>query len=115
MPGKSKLTANDEERAALRTLSKSEQRGEADRARAVLLTLEGRRGGEITAALGGIHVSTVRNWRAKVAASSLEYETQANRLLASCPITQAGNATDAHIDFRERGGWVMISRWFTPL
>ena len=38
---KSKLTANDEERAAFRTLSKSEQRGEADRARAVLLTPEG--------------------------------------------------------------------------
>ena len=42
MPGKSKLTADAAERAALRDLSKSEQRGEADRARAILLTLEGR-------------------------------------------------------------------------
>src|SRR3954447_23085528 len=45
MPGKSKLTADAAEQAALRALSKSEQRGEADRARAILLTLEGRRAG----------------------------------------------------------------------
>src|SRR5215218_5165760 len=62
MPGKSKLTADAAEQAALRALSKSEQRDEADRARAILLTLEGRRAGEIAAVLG-VHVSTVRNWR----------------------------------------------------
>ncbi len=62
MPGKSKLTADAAERAALRALSKSEQRGEADRARAILLTLEGQRAGEIAAVLG-VHISTVRNWR----------------------------------------------------
>src|SRR5919107_2689774 len=62
MPGKSKLTADAGEQAALRALSKSEHRGEADRARAILLTLEGRRAGEFAAVLG-VHVSTVRNWR----------------------------------------------------
>ena len=62
MPGKSKLTADAAEQATLRALSKSEQRGEADRARAILLTLEGRRAEEIAAVLG-VHVSTVRNWR----------------------------------------------------
>src|SRR5215216_4383142 len=62
MPGKSTLTADAAERAALRALSKSEQRGEADRARAILLTLEGRRAGAIAAVLG-VHLSTVRNWR----------------------------------------------------
>src|SRR3954447_23018034 len=62
MPGKSKLTADAAERAVLRDLSKSEHRGEADRARAILLTLEGRRAEEIAAVLG-VHVSTVRNWR----------------------------------------------------
>src|SRR3954452_21817575 len=62
MAGKSTLTADAAEQAALRALSKSEQRGEADRARAILLTLEGRRAGEIAAVLG-VHVSTVRNWR----------------------------------------------------
>src|SRR4051812_49712150 len=62
MPGKSKLTADAAEQAGLRALSKSEHRGEADRARAILLTLEGRRAAEIGAVLG-VHVSTVRNWR----------------------------------------------------
>src|SRR5438270_13295372 len=62
MPGKSTLTADAAERAALRALSKSEHRGEADRARAILLTLEGRRAEAIAAVLG-VHVSTVRNWR----------------------------------------------------
>src|SRR4051794_32320636 len=62
MPGKSKLTADAAERAVLRDLSKSEQRGEADRARAILLTLEGRKAEDIAAVLG-VHVSTVRNWR----------------------------------------------------
>src|SRR3954465_894141 len=62
MPGKSTLTADAAERAALRDLSKSEQRDEADRSRAILLTLEGRRAEEIAAVLG-VHISTVRNWR----------------------------------------------------
>src|SRR3954464_909642 len=62
MAGKSKLTADGAEQAVLRDLSKSEHRGEADRARAILLTLEGRRAGEI-AAVRGVHISTVRNWR----------------------------------------------------
>src|SRR3954454_23536216 len=62
MPGKSKLTADAAEQAVLRALSKSEHRGEADRARAILLTLEGRRAEEIGVVLG-VHVSTVRNWR----------------------------------------------------
>ena len=62
MPGKSTLTADAAEQATLRALSKSEQRGEADRARAILLTLEGRKAEEIAAVLG-VHVSTVRNWR----------------------------------------------------
>src|SRR3954452_8362145 len=52
MPGKSKLTADAAEQATLRALSKSEHRGEADRARAILLTLEGRKAEEIAAVLG---------------------------------------------------------------
>src|SRR4051794_41189390 len=62
MAGKSTLTADAAEQAALRALSKSEHRGEADRARAILLTLEGRKAEEIAAVLG-VHISTVRNWR----------------------------------------------------
>ena len=62
MPGRSKLMADAAEQAALRNLSRSEQRGEADRARAILLTLDGRKAEEIAAVLG-VHISTVRNWR----------------------------------------------------
>src|SRR5919112_2499937 len=62
MPGKSKLTADAAEQTGLRGLSKSEHRDEADRARAILLTLQGRRAEEIAATLG-VHISTVRNWR----------------------------------------------------
>src|ERR671912_1836895 len=68
MAGKSTLTADAAEQATLRALSKSEHRGEADRARAILLTLEGRRAEEIAATLG-VHISTVRNWRGYFAPS----------------------------------------------
>ena len=47
---------------ALRQMSRLEDRGEADRARAILLTLKGQRAEEIAAALG-VHVSTAHNWR----------------------------------------------------
>src|ERR1044071_5240257 len=51
MAGKSTLTADAAEQAALRALSKSEQRDEADRARAILLTLAGRKAEAIAAAI----------------------------------------------------------------
>ena len=41
MVGKSPITADGEQRAALRALAHSRDRGEADRARAMLLTLLG--------------------------------------------------------------------------
>ena len=62
MVGRSRITADDGERAALRRLARSSHRAEADHARAVLLTLEERCAAEIAAALG-VHVSTVREWR----------------------------------------------------
>ncbi len=41
MAGKSRVTAGEEQRNALLTLAHSRDRGEADRARAILLTLSG--------------------------------------------------------------------------
>ena len=41
MAGKSRVTAGDQQRNALLTLAHSRDRGEADRARAILLTLSG--------------------------------------------------------------------------
>jgi hypothetical protein len=36
------------------------------------------------------------------------------RRVGSCPRTKAGNATEAVIDFSERGGMLMISRLISP-
>ena len=64
MPGRSKITADEQQRSVLRALSRSARRSEADRARAILLTLAGQRAAEIAASLG-VHVSTVREWRGR--------------------------------------------------
>ena len=68
MPDRSKITADEEGHAALRALARSARRNEADRARAILLTLAGQSAAEIAASLGG-HVSTVREWRGLCACS----------------------------------------------
>jgi transposase len=62
MAGKSPVTASDAERAALQVMASGPDRAEADRARAVLLTLEG----WISARIGqafGVREDTVRLWR----------------------------------------------------
>ena len=62
MAGKSPVTANEEQREALRALAHSRDRGEADRARAVLLTLSGWTSPRIAEAFG-VREDTVRLWR----------------------------------------------------
>ena len=62
MAGKSPVTAGAEERLALKMLAASRDRGEADRARAVLLTLAGWTSGRIGEAFG-VREDTVRLWR----------------------------------------------------
>jgi transposase len=109
MPGKSKLAADAVERAALRALSKSEQRGEADRARAILLTLEGRRAEEIAAALG-VHVSTVHNWRGYFAhggVAGLRRRKAPGRQAAIGPHAGAIAAAILNEDTRHDGGWTL--------
>jgi transposase len=66
MAGKSPLTATDVQRAALVTLAGSRDRGEADRARAVLLTLAGWTSPRIAEAFG-VREDTVRLWRSDFA------------------------------------------------
>ena len=46
--------------------------------------------------------------------SSCEYDTQMKRSVGSLPSDHAGKATDAQIDFRDRGGWVMRRRVTSP-
>src|SRR3954466_7471934 len=109
MAGKSRLTADAAEQAALRALSKSEQRGEADRARAILLTLEGRRAGEIASVLG-VHISTVRNWRGYFAHGGMAGLRRRPRLGQQAKIGPHAGAIAAAIlneDGRHDGGWTL--------
>lgn len=62
MTGKSPLLATAEQRRELACLAGSRDRGEADRARAVLLTLSGWTSGRIAEAFG-VSEDTVRLWR----------------------------------------------------
>ena len=62
MAGKSLLAASEEQRVALRRLAESGDRGEADRARAMLLTLAGWTSPRIAEAFG-VREDTVRLWR----------------------------------------------------
>jgi len=62
MAGKSTVTAGDEQRKALEMLAHSRDRGEADRARAILLTLSGWTSPRIAEAFG-VREDTVRLWR----------------------------------------------------
>src|SRR5260370_19533104 len=59
MGGKSPIVASDEQRVALTALAGSRDRGEADRARAVLLTLSGWSSPQIAEAFG-VREDTVR-------------------------------------------------------
>src|SRR5271170_180613 len=70
MTGRSPLSATDEQRAALAALAGSRDRGEADRARAVLLTLAGWTSPEIAEAFG-VREDTVRLWRSEFAAGGV--------------------------------------------
>ena len=70
MAGKSPLTATAEQRGALDALACSHDRGEADRARAVLLTLAGWTSPRIAEAFG-VREDTVRFWRGAFAAGGV--------------------------------------------
>src|SRR5215212_6592243 len=71
MAGKSPITADEEQRRALMTLSRSRDRGEADRARAIVLTLSGWTSGQIAQAFG-VREDTVRVWRSAFMRGGLE-------------------------------------------
>jgi transposase len=71
MAGRSPVAASGEERAALRSLAASRERGEADRARAVLLTLTGWSSPRIAEAFG-VRDDTVRLWRSDFARGGVD-------------------------------------------
>ena len=65
MAGKSPVVADEDQRRALAGLARSRDRGEADRARAILLTLSGWTSPDIAAAFG-LRQDTVLLWRGAV-------------------------------------------------
>ena len=70
MVGKSPVTASDEQRGGLFALADSRDRGEADRARAVLLTLAVWTSSKIAEAFG-VREETVRLWRSDFTAGGV--------------------------------------------
>ena len=71
MAGKSPLTASDEQTIGLRALAGSRDRAEADRARAVLLTLSGWTSPRMAEAFG-VREDTVRLWRSDFARGGVD-------------------------------------------
>jgi transposase len=71
MAGKSPVTVDEEQRSALIALSRSRDRGEADRARAILLTRSGWTSSQIAEAFG-VREDTVRFWRSAFTAGGIE-------------------------------------------
>jgi transposase len=70
MAGRSPVTAGADQRSALEALAASDDRGEADRARAVLLALSGWTSARIGEAFG-VREDTVRLWRSLFAADGV--------------------------------------------
>jgi hypothetical protein len=70
MVGRTRLSVTEEERAALEQLARSAERAEADRARAILWSSEGRTGAVIGGLLG-VQADTVRQWRRRFRAGGV--------------------------------------------
>ena len=71
MAGKSPIMADEEQRQGLMALSHARDRGEADRARAILLPLLGWTSGQIAEAFG-VREETVRFWRSAFLRGGIE-------------------------------------------
>jgi transposase len=71
MAGKSPVTATEEQQGALKALAGGADRAEADRARAILLTLAGWTSARIAEAFG-VREDTVRLWRSDFAGGGVE-------------------------------------------
>ncbi|MEA2738930.1 MAG: hypothetical protein QOH05_2237 [Acetobacteraceae bacterium] len=71
MSGKSPVSASEDQRAALAALAGSRDRGEADRARAILLTLSGWTSPRIAEAFS-VREDTVRLWRSRSGTDALK-------------------------------------------
>jgi transposase len=71
MAGRSPVTASEEQKTALKGLAQGADRAEADRARALLLTLDGWTSARIAQAFG-VREDTVRLWRSDFARGGVD-------------------------------------------
>src|ERR1700688_2740766 len=71
MAGQSTVVADEEQRTAVAEVGKSRERGEADRARCILLTLSGWSSPRLAEAFG-VREDTVRLWRMEFMANGVE-------------------------------------------
>ncbi len=97
MAGKSPITADGEQRAALRALAHSRDRCEADRARAMLLTLLGWTSPRIAEAFG-VREDTVRLWRCDFADGGVE-ALKASVAMAGQPVKSEAALRVRHASF----------------
>jgi transposase len=109
MAGKSPIAADEEQRQALVELSQSHDRGEADRARAVLLTLSGWTSGRIAEAFG-VREDTVRLWRSLfmmggIAALRRRVAPGPAPVKANCALAVAQELLDAPV--ADRANWTL--------
>src|SRR5829696_3877203 len=126
MVGKSPVAATEDQRRALMALSRSRDRGEADRARAIVLTLSGWTSAQIAQAFG-VREDTVRFWRSAFMTGGIEAlkksiapgpaPVKAARALVvaeevlSCPVADRSNWTLPRLaDEIETRAGVRISR-----
>ena len=84
MAGRSPVTASQEQKATLETLAASKDRSEADRARAILLTLKGWTSARI-AEVFCVREDTVRFWRGEFARGGVE-AVQASMYAGAPPV-----------------------------
>ena len=71
MPGRPRVSASSEQLRALQELAGSERRDEADRARAIVLSVNGWTSGQIARAFG-VTPDSVRRWRSWFAAAGVD-------------------------------------------
>ncbi len=105
MAGKSAVMANEEQKAGLRRLAVSRDRGEADRARALLLTLSGWTSPRIAEAFG-VREDTVRLWRSDFARAGVEaLETSPAPIKAEAALRVAAPLLEAPV--ADRPNWTL--------
>lgn len=109
MAGRSPVVASSEQRRELEELSRSRDRGEADRARAILLTLAGWTSLRIAEAFG-VREDTVRLWRSTfmaggVAALQKSVAPGPAPVKAACALTVAEEVLSGPV--ADRPNWTL--------